>query len=116
MRRTRTVGVLATVVTTLACAELSAVLGHREQHRSILNGLKSVPGVRDDDQVTRCAVPGRVSSGESNPAGEHVHGGLTGVLVLLERLTRGQRDDGLAQHVLVPAVHGCGATPAGGRT
>ena len=40
--------------------------------------------------------------------------GLAGTLVLVEAVAAGQRDQGLAQRVLMSAVDGVGTAPAGG--
>ena len=45
---------------------------------------------------------------EADPSGQHVHGGLARVLVLVEPAAGSQRDHRLAQHVLVAAVDGRG--------
>ena len=58
-------------------------------------------------------LPGGVPGDEPHASVEDVDGGLARVLVLVERLARGERDQGLAQRVLVPAVHRPGAASAG---
>jgi len=67
-----------------------------------------VRGVGDDDQVALAAFPGLGAGGEGDPAAEHEDGCLSGAGVLGERGVLGQRDDGLAQRLLVAADDGAG--------
>ena len=50
---------------------------------------------------------------ETDTSLQHVHSGLSGVLVLTEPATRDHRNQRLAKYVLVTAVDGVGAAPAG---
>jgi VIT1/CCC1 family predicted Fe2+/Mn2+ transporter len=73
-----------------------------------------VRGLRHDEQVAPPRLP-RVGPGDQpDPPVQHVHGRLTRVLVLGQLLPLHQRDQRLAQHVLVPADDGVRAAPCGG--
>jgi hypothetical protein len=67
-----------------------------------------VRGVRDDDQVAIAALPRLGAGGEGDPAAEHQDGGLARAGVLGKRGVLGERDDGLAQRLLVAADDGAG--------
>lgn len=49
---------------------------------------------------------------EGHAAVQHLHGGLAWILVLVEVAVGPEGDQGLAQDVLVPAVHRVGASTA----
>jgi len=73
-------------------------------------GLEVVPAVGDDDEAAGAAVPPILASAEANTSVQHVDGGFAVVLVLAELLAAQQRDHGLPQDVIVPAVDsGCAA-------
>src|SRR5664279_2221610 len=87
-----------------------------QQNDRILDGVQPVTGVRDDEQVPGPALPHVCARRELHATGEHVHGRLARVLVLAERSARQQRDHGLTQRMLMPAVNGrrgsCGSRAA----
>jgi hypothetical protein len=80
--------------------------GNREQHGGVLQGMKGVSRLGNDQQVTVAPLPLHGVSNQPHPTVQHLHGGLTGVLVFRHRRSSGQRNQGLAQDVLVAAVDG----------
>ena len=68
-----------------------------------------VRGRRSDPRAGRPTED--VVADQPDPAAQDMDGGLAGVLVLVEFVARGQRDDGLTQGVFMSAVHGGGAAP-----
>src|SRR6185437_3698278 len=82
----------------------SAMLGHGEEHGRVVDGLERVPGRRHDEEVARGALPGHLSGFQADPSMQHMHGGLARVFVLVQHATGGERDDRLAQHMLVAAI------------
>jgi hypothetical protein len=84
------------------------VFGDGEQDDRILDGVEGVTARGYDDQVTLAAVPGVAAGEQADPAGEDVDGGLARVLVLGQGGSGGQRDECLAQHLLVAAIDGMG--------
>jgi hypothetical protein len=59
-----------------ACVLLT--LGDGEQHNGILQRIHAVPGIRNDEQVARGAVPARSTGGQAHPATQNMNGRLTG--------------------------------------
>lgn len=86
-------------------------LGHREQYRGGLQRLEPMPRVGHDHEVTRRCLLTVVSCGQADSSVQHVDRGLARVLVFRELLACGQRDHGLTQGALVPAMDRVGATP-----
>ena len=60
------------------------------------------------------SFPAVLAGAQAYPPVEDMNCGLAGAVVLIEAVASGQRDQRLAQHVLVPAVHGVRAASAGG--
>ena len=83
----------------------------REQHRGIVDRFETVPGFRDHQQITMAALPRCGCGMQADPPAQHQQRRLTRILVLGQFGTSRQRDHGLAQPVLVPAVHRGRARP-----
>ena len=62
-----------------------------------------MPRVGDRGVVAGPEVDTILAGGEAHPSEDHLEGGLAGALVLGELGVRDERDEGLAQGVLVPA-------------
>src|SRR5690606_1054938 len=95
---------------------LAGVLGRerdREQDGGVLGGLQVVALRRDHHVVAGAAAPLRGARVQDDAALEHLQGRLAGALVLAEPTAGRERDEGLAQGVLAPAVHGLGAAARG---
>ncbi len=90
----------------------SAELGYREQNTGVFKRLECVTGVWDDEEISGYSFNGGVAGGEAYPADKYLHGRFPGVLVLVESLSGGERDERLAQCPCVPPEHGVGATSA----
>ena len=75
-----------------------------------------MPGVRDDDVVTCRTLPLRLLIGEPYPAVQDLQRRFAVSLVLIQFAARLQRDQGLAQRVLVAAVDGVRASATAGRS
>jgi hypothetical protein len=58
--------------------------GHGEQDCGVLDGHQVVLRRRQDQMITRGALPHVVASGHADPAPQHLQGGLAGTLVLIE--------------------------------
>jgi hypothetical protein len=74
----------------------SAQLGNGQQDRGVLQRLETVPGVRDDEQVSGACLPRLPTDDHADSAVEHLDGGRARVLMLSEAGTLAQADDGLA--------------------
>ena len=55
--------------------------GDREEHGRVLQGVQGVPRLGNDQQVTVAPFPLDGVSSKADPTMQHLHGGLTGVLV-----------------------------------
>jgi hypothetical protein len=77
-----------------------------EEHGGGLDGFEGVQCVGDRDEVTGRPFPGVAAGGELHVAVQDLDGGFARVGVLVEGLSGGERDEGLAQDVLVTAVDG----------
>ena len=59
------------------------------------------------------ALPGLCAGDQADPPVQHMNGGLARVVVLGQCLPGGQRDDGLAEYVLVTTVDGARGAACG---
>ena len=81
-------------------------------HTRGLQRFERMSSIRDDQQIAGRSLPRVFGCTQAYPTGEHVDGRFPRVLVLVEPLSRSQRDDGLTQDVLMAAVHGTSAPAA----
>jgi hypothetical protein len=73
-----------------------------------------VTSIGDGDEVPERPVPRVVACNEGHAAVEDLECCFSGVLVFVELRAGTQRDEGLAEGVLVSSVDGVGAPTAGG--
>jgi hypothetical protein len=89
-------------------------LGDGEQDGRVLDCMQRVPRLGNDQEVAVAAFPLGGVSNEPHSSSQHLEGRLAGILVLRQHRPRGQRDQRLPQHMLMPTVDRLGG--AAGRS
>jgi hypothetical protein len=88
------------------------MLAHGQQNRRVIDRFHTVSPGRNHQEIAGSAVPRGFLGDEPDPTFEHLNSGFTRVGMFRHHGACAQSNDGLAEHMLVSAVHGlrAGAT------
>ena len=82
------------------------MLAHGQQNRRVIDSFHTVSPRRDYQEIAGSAIPRGFLGDEPDPTLEHLNSGLTRVGMFRHHSARAQSNDGLAEHMLMSAVHG----------
>jgi ferredoxin-like protein FixX len=78
--------------------------GDGKQNRRVFECMQRVPRLGNDQEVAVASLPLGGVGNEPYPSPQNLDGRLAGILVLRQHRPRGQRDERLPQHMLMPTV------------
>jgi hypothetical protein len=89
-------------------------LGDGEQERRVLFRLQAVQSVRNNQEIPGLSLPRIPAGTQEDTTAEDKDRGLPRILVLTQLRTCLHGDDGLAEDLLMSAVHGVRSPPGAG--